>query len=779
MNNILIPVGTDLNKIIDQLNQEQKALNTNKQDFNFEQWIFEAMPEPMPKMLAELKSNVKKDTSVLATLVVLSALMKDYCIYYDDKKEGCQLYVYILGDPAQGKGSVAKYKELGNPFHKELYEEYRQKLTEYKQLLKTWKEGEGKNQEPEKPMRKTLFVSGNSSKAALIRDLVVNDGFGLIFETETDTLYTANRSEYGNFTDILRKAFHSENLSVSRAGLEEGTIELDQVNLSVLMTSTLDQLFKLIPTYDNGLFSRFIFYILPPDLEFKQVFTKSNTQKLYILIKKMGEIFREIGFENLKRYEKEFVLTPEQEERFMNYFLFINECFVKYDRVHLKGNVNRMGVIFTRIAMLLTYLRNYTQNREAEIDNDFIKPSITGNITCNEIDFEITSSMIKTIICHILIIDELYRKKNPKQQGTFLIHSDRKHNAYKQNEAIKLREQGLSYSQIAKIILNNPNLKGTIKRWVAKKESFPVSVSETETNWQENNFIEVESTLRATTISFFDNVTQSVPSEEFNLYSLLTTELFEENVALVWNLEGEQQKKAKLSLPAYTPSGLFKNSRKKENLEKHSGFICVDIDKKDNLHIENFAKLKQELRNIVNIAFIGRSVSGKGYYVLIPIDNPDKHEAYFNAIQVAFNQIGIVIDKSCKDVTRMRIVSYDKENILSKMAMKIKRTLENAIDLKSFSFIDNEKFIKTLKVIEREQIDITNQYNDWFSIGCALANTFGEDGRVYFQRVSRFHKDYDSKKCDEQFSACLKGTRENGFSLGTFFYLAYQKGVIV
>ena len=52
-----------------------------------------------------------------------------------------------------------------------------------------------------------------------------------------------------------------------------------------------------------------------------------------------------------------------------------------------------------------------------------------------------------------------------------------------------------------------------------------------------------------------------------------------------------RKKQIKLSLPQATISGVFSPSRSAENLVSHSGLICVDIDRKDNLHISNFDSL--------------------------------------------------------------------------------------------------------------------------------------------------------------------------------------------
>lgn len=56
-----------------------------------------------------------------------------------------------------------------------------------------------------------------------------------------------------------------------------------------------------------------------------------------------------------------------------------------------------------------------------------------------------------------------------------------------------------------------------------------------------------------------------------------------------------KKKQIKLSLPQATISGVFSPTRSAENLVKHSGLICVDIDYKDNLHISNFDTLIDDM----------------------------------------------------------------------------------------------------------------------------------------------------------------------------------------
>jgi hypothetical protein len=78
--------------------------------------------------------------------------------------------------------------------------------------------------------------------------------------------------------------------------------------------------------------------------------------------------------------------------------------------------------------------------------------------------------------------------------------------------------------------------------------------------------------------------------------------------------------------------------------------------------------------------------------------------------------------------------------------------------------------------IEAAQTDITANYSDWRDIGFAFADEFGESGRDYYHRISRFYSGYSSTDCNKQFDNCLKA-KGHGVSLKTFFHLAKQAGI--
>ena len=60
----------------------------------------------------------------------------------------------------------------------------------------------------------------------------------------------------------------------------------------------------------------------------------------------------------------------------------------------------------------------------------------------------------------------------------------------------------------------------------------------------------------------------------------------------------------------------------------------------------------------------------------------------------------------------------------------------------SYEYIPND-FPATLYEIERLEVDIAPDYSDWVNLGFALVDSFGEFGRDYFHRISKFHNDYN------------------------------------
>lgn len=240
----------------------------------------------------------------------------------------------------------------------------------------------------------------------------------------------------------------------------------------------------------------------------------------------------------------------------------------------------------------------------------------------------------------------------------------------------------------------------------------------------------------------------------------------------------EEKNEIKRRLPMACISGVFSPTRKVENLVRHSGFICVDIDRQDNEHIDNWNNLKQELSKLKEIAYISLSVSGNGYFLIIPLKYPDYHKQQFEQLKRDFERIGIIIDRACGDVTRMRCLSYDAEPYVNTEAVPYTGYYREPRPMNNYQYSGNDdvldKVAKCCERIETNHIDITDDYQSWFTVGCALAS-LGENGRRFFHVCSRQNTKYKYAETDKKFSNLLRTGKRIG--IGSFFEICKDYGI--
>ena len=208
-------------------------------------------------------------------------------------------------------------------------------------------------------------------------------------------------------------------------------------------------------------------------------------------------------------------------------------------------------------------------------------------------------------------------------------------------------------------------------------------------------------------VSIFANYNTPSNPKTVTLKQFLTSTKYRVEVECIRATDDKAERdKLKATLPAITPSGLF-SYRAVGSLVKHSGLICLDIDYKGNEAIGNFFELKQQLVKIQNVAFCIKSVSGKGYAVGIPIAYPERHGQHFDALKRIFWEFGLVVDKACRDVSRLRGYSYDEDAYLNENAKVFdqydepKKVASNYVQRSSTSYTQqNDPLQACLKIIQ-------------------------------------------------------------------------------
>jgi molybdopterin-guanine dinucleotide biosynthesis protein len=129
----------------------------------------------------------------------------------------------------------------------------------------------------------------------------------------------------------------------------------------------------------------------------------------------------------------------------------------------------------------------------------------------------------------------------------------------------------------------------------------------------------------------------------------------------------EAYNKAKKSLPAFTPSGKFVGGRKLEFLTEYSKFIILDIDKLSTNDLQKSKSIAAQ-SEFTYACFI--SPSGNGLKILVKIETPKtEHKETFLKVQAYYeNLLGLEIDKSGKDITRLCFYSWDENLFINENA---------------------------------------------------------------------------------------------------------------
>ena len=375
--------------------------------------IYADLPGILQKVVAKSNSPEDRDLLLLGSLVVISACLPKIFGIYAEREVYPNLFLFVTAQASAGKGRLTLCRKLVDPIHRSLrevskleFEEYQRTLTEYAAT-----KNKAETERPKEPPVKMLVIPANNSATGLFQILNDNNGSGLMFETEGDTLALTFKSEHGNYSDGFRKAFHHETISYNRRKDRE-FVEIQNPRLSALLSGTPKQVSALIPSAENGLFSRFIFYFMNIRPVWNDVFANSSDQTLDSYFNHLGMQFFDL-YKHLE-YQTEpirFCLTSGQQQAFNSYFAQTQNQYLCLYGADYLATVRRLGLTTFRIAMILTALRMMD-------DGDIHSP-----LVCRDSDFNTALSMVKILVQHAsMVFQQLPSEavtptpKNQKQQ---------------------------------------------------------------------------------------------------------------------------------------------------------------------------------------------------------------------------------------------------------------------------------------------------------------------------------------------------------------------------
>jgi len=360
--------------------------------------LYGLMPEIIRQGASVFSEARERDVFLTGALAILSGCLPGVKGLYDGQVVYPNLYSFVIAPAASGKGAMKFAKMLGDEYHlsvvqrsKEAVLRYKTELSQYN-LREKGKENSDtfENSKPEKPTFKVVFIPANTSYAMVLSHLEQNDGFGIICETEADTMGIVFKQDWGGYSDMLRKAFHHERISSSRKTNNE-FIEVQEPRVSTALTGTPGQVVGIIASSEDGLMSRFLYYVFKAEQKWKDVSPAANRINLTEHFKSLSnQVYEMVQF--LKTEETIIDLSPAQwQEHKLSCEKWLTDVTM-FTAEEAASIVKRLGLIIYRMAMLFTALRKHS--------NAVIQP----HLECDDIDFRIALSLGKIYLQHSVLM---------------------------------------------------------------------------------------------------------------------------------------------------------------------------------------------------------------------------------------------------------------------------------------------------------------------------------------------------------------------------------------
>jgi hypothetical protein len=254
-----------------------KDTTQTREHEHFSDQVYQNLPDEFQTIFSELLSEpVKRDITLTGMVTCLSAAFGRWRFIHGAggqlKEYSPHIYSLVVGPAASGKSLTRYGLELVRPIIIEAYQRDAENMDAYRRLITQYRIDQRSAEkagialdraEPQKPARCRFLISaGDTSQAALMHSLRDNPAGTLAFDPEADTLSTGNKKDFGGFSDVLRKTFEHEPLN--RGRLTEGeSFIVENPRLAFSISGTAGQLPRLIFSDEDGLFSRFWFYVIP------------------------------------------------------------------------------------------------------------------------------------------------------------------------------------------------------------------------------------------------------------------------------------------------------------------------------------------------------------------------------------------------------------------------------------------------------------------------------------------------------------------------------------
>ena len=327
------------------------------------------LPESVQQMISLASTPEEQDIILMATLAAASACVPNLYFTYGPtgKKYYANLQCFILAAAASGKGIANQALEMVRVID----EQY------------------------------PMLIAGDSTLPAFYKALEEQGGCGYMHESEGSGITDIWKNSAANYNTALRKAAEHEPISRNRV---KGASEIKNPRLSMLLTGTFGQYKALVPSVENGYFSRLLTVVIRGTNPFDKRYVSSKGGQ--------SVIPKQVGLRLLRTYEqlmnageREWSLTDAQKERLGEHLETEYGTLIGLLGDNFHSAVVRMAVQIERMAMVLTAMRgDIPEYNSGIMDGGGSRlPDGTTNerIHCKEEDYEAAEMIGNKMLLHM------------------------------------------------------------------------------------------------------------------------------------------------------------------------------------------------------------------------------------------------------------------------------------------------------------------------------------------------------------------------------------------
>lgn len=382
--------------------EEDECLDTETEDElidrlcpSIPEEVYGVIPEFIRDITETARTARERDVLAVSTIVNLSAVFCNLRTLYGDRWYSPHLYFCVVGGAGSGKGKAMAPSVLCSKIEDEYEKAYRSSMAEYREKLAVWeveqrtaiREQRKPNFDlcPEEPVRESITMQTNISKSRMLHNLKINEKHGMIMNlSEMDTMTSALNADYGRHTSFLRGIFHHEEIGQDFK-VDSAPVVVRHPSLACNISATFGQLVSFINNVEDGMYSRFLFYLLPTFYEW--ISPAPRDSRCEIGFEKMMATKASVLRDYFFRYDEKIVIefTEEQWDLHEQVFGGLMKSISNSGKEGIKAIVARAGLIACRIAMTLCGVQIMEAGWKVShyvCPDDIMKAAIDITITC-------------------------------------------------------------------------------------------------------------------------------------------------------------------------------------------------------------------------------------------------------------------------------------------------------------------------------------------------------------------------------------------------------------